>query len=48
MATVAPSISAVSDRKSNRPDSMLIALMMLLSGFGLLMIWISTRHRSTP
>ena len=43
MATISPTMPAVSDRKGNRPDSMLIALMLLLSGFGLLMIYSATR-----
>lgn len=43
MATIAPSIPAVSDRKGNRPDSILISMMLVLSGFGLLMIFSATR-----
>lgn len=43
MATVAPSIPAVGDRKGNRADSILLAMMVVLSGFGLLMIYSATR-----
>lgn len=43
MATVAPSLTAVSDRRGNRPDSILLSMVLLLSGFGLLMIYSATR-----
>ncbi len=43
MATISPTMTAVSDRKGNRPDSILITVMMLLSGFGLVMIYSATR-----
>lgn len=43
MATISPTMTAVSDRKGNRPDSILISVMVLLSGFGLLMIYSATR-----
>lgn len=43
MATISPTITAVSDRKGNRPDSILVSVMVLLSGFGLLMIYSATR-----
>ena len=43
MATVAPAIPAVSDRRGNRPDSLLLAMVLVLSGFGLVMIYSATR-----
>ena len=43
MATAAPSLTAVGDRRSNRPDSILLSMVLLLSGFGLLMIYSATR-----
>ena len=43
MATISPTMTAVADRKGNRPDSILISVMVLLSGFGLLMIYSATR-----
>lgn len=43
MATIAPSMPAISDRKGNRPDVILIAMMAVLSGFGLVMIYSATR-----
>lgn len=43
MATAAPSLTAVSDRRGNRPDSILLSMVLLLSGFGLLMIYSATR-----
>ena len=43
MATVAPAIPAVADRRGNRPDSMLLAMVLVLSGFGLVMIYSATR-----
>ena len=43
MATISPTMTAVSDRKGNRPDTILITVMMLLSGFGLVMIYSATR-----
>ncbi|HEY5652443.1 MAG TPA: rod shape-determining protein RodA [Acidimicrobiia bacterium] len=43
MAAVAPSLSAVSDRRGNRPDPILLSMVLMLSGFGLLMIYSATR-----
>ena len=43
MATAAPSLTAVTDRRGNRPDSILLSMVLLLSGFGLLMIYSATR-----
>lgn len=43
MATIAPAIPAVTDRRGNRPDSMLLAMVLVLSGFGLVMIYSATR-----
>lgn len=43
MATTAPSLTAVTDRRGNRPDSVLLSMVLLLSGFGLLMIYSATR-----
>ena len=43
MATAAPSLTAVADRRGNRPDSILLSTVLLLSGFGLLMIYSATR-----
>ena len=43
MATTAPSLTAVTDRRGNRPDSILLSMVLLLSGFGLLMIYSATR-----
>jgi rod shape determining protein RodA len=43
MATVAPSLTAVSDRRGNRPDPILLSMVLLLSGFGLVMIYSATR-----
>ncbi len=43
MATIAPSLTAVSDRRGNRPDPILISMVLMLSGFGLLMIYSATR-----
>ena len=43
MATTAPSLTAVTDRRGNRPDSVMLSMVLLLSGFGLLMIYSATR-----
>ncbi len=43
MATAVPSLTAVSDRRGNRPDSILLSMVLVLSGFGLLMIYSATR-----
>jgi rod shape determining protein RodA len=43
MATIAPSLTAVSDRRRNRPDPILISMVLMLSGFGLVMIYSATR-----
>lgn len=43
MATIAPSSTVVSDRRANRPDVILLAAILLLSAFGLLMIYSATR-----
>jgi rod shape determining protein RodA len=43
MATAAPSLTAVTDRRGNRPDSILLSMVLVLSGFGLLMIYSATR-----
>ncbi len=43
MATAAPSLTAVADRRGNRPDSILLSMVLLLSGFGLVMIYSATR-----
>lgn len=44
MATLAPSSPlAIDDRRGNRPDVFLVALQVILSGLGLLMIYSSTR-----
>ncbi len=43
MSTISPTVTAVSDRKGNRPDSILISVKVILSGFGLLMIYSATR-----
>ncbi len=43
MATVAPSLTAVSDRRGNRPDPILLSMVLLLSAFGLVMIYSATR-----
>ncbi|MFP5331953.1 MAG: rod shape-determining protein RodA [Acidimicrobiia bacterium] len=44
MATLAPSNPvAIDDRRGNRPDVMLVALQVILSGLGLLMIYSATR-----
>ena len=44
MATLAPSSPiAIDDRRGNRPDVLLMALQVILSGLGLLMIYSATR-----
>ncbi len=43
MATATPTLTAVSDRRGNRPDSILLSMVLVLSGFGLLMIYSATR-----
>jgi cell division protein FtsW (lipid II flippase) len=47
MATAHVPVSiAVDDRRGNRPDLTLVALQVLLSGLGLIMIYSATRSRS--
>lgn len=41
--TSAPSSTAVEDRRANRPDILLLAMVVVLSAFGLVMIYSATR-----
>ena len=43
MATLTGPTTAVSERRANRPDVLLLVTVVLLSGFGLLMIYSATR-----